>query len=104
TLANWLLEEFSLGRIPGRVVFEPNPGIGCGARHLVDHWPLHAVIRTEGIRLPVPSTGRDFTDGLLGQGQALRVGPATPRDHRQEPRMLPLGTRVVGVTIEAEHP
>jgi hypothetical protein len=80
------------------------PGIGCGARHLVDHWPLHTVIGTEDIRLPVPSTGRDFTDGLLGQGQALWVGPATRRDHRQELRMLSLGTSVVGVTIEAEHP
>ena len=42
--------------------------------------------------------------GLLGQGQALWVGPRARRDHRQELRVLSLGSRVVGITIEAEQP
>ena len=62
------------------------------------------VIGTQDVCRPVPSAGRHFTDGLLGQGQALWVGPGARRDHRQELRMLSLGSGVVGVTIEAEQP
>src|ERR1035441_9918043 len=51
---NWRPEEVFLRREPGELFVGRNPRIRGGNSHLVDHWPIDAVLGTEHVSRAVP--------------------------------------------------
>jgi hypothetical protein len=95
-------EELFLRREPGELFVGRNPRIRSGESHLVDHWPIDAVLGTQHVSRAVPSRIGHLGYQLFGQAEAPVVGPFLPDHKRHEFGMLSLRAGVVGLAVESE--